>query len=68
MTRYTHIYLKSILYSYCGIRVGNKIIILKVLIHAKTWMDLTDIKYKKLYIKEYILYDSMFMKFIEHAK
>lgn len=31
-------------------------------------MDLTDIKYKKLYIKEYILYDSMFMKFIEHAK
>lgn len=22
----------------------NKIIILKVLIHAKTWMDLTDIK------------------------
>lgn len=31
-------------------------------------MDLTDIEYKKLDIKEYILYDSMFMKFIGHAK
>ena len=41
---HTYLTINMALYSYCGILLRSKIIIKKLLIHAKTWMSLIDIE------------------------